>query len=329
MNRKVRSWIIALAASLVGVVACGDDAVGSDGGSDAAPDTTLGGDTAVSDTAVGDTARPDGGSGAGLVWFSDWRSGTGAEQSALYDGGKWNDQLCGADVAEVVDATGLDFPTTNVYRSLYDNPGNCLMVQVTGAWAAPGPNEYMFVRAYYRNAMPDDTTIGFPHPLHIGRSASMDASYATWFNFSGPIGGVSGMQISVGGGPVYPDQFWGWGFETNRTYRLEVRMHRLTADTATVDVRVYNSAGGLVSDSDDWTNGEGTGHPSFRTLSESAPQFPVTDDSFTLIELGNNDPAGLEAATDRQVYWGGLAVAVSADADAWVGAYPTPMEAAP
>ena len=313
---------------LLCVLGCGDDAA-VDAGRDATVDA-VGADTATDAPGVDapgvDATRDDTGVAPGVVWFSDWRNGTGTEQTALYDGDKWNGQLCAADVAEVVDAAGLDFPTANVYRSDYDVPGNCLMVQVTDAWAPPAPGEYMFVRAYYRNAMPDGTEIGFPHPLHIGRSASADASYSTWFNFSGPEAGVSGMSISLGGGPEYPDRFWGWGFQTNTTYRLEVRIHRVTADQARVDVRVYDTAGTLVADSDDWNNGETEDHPQFRTLAGSAPTYPVNDESFTLLELGNNDPAGLVAGSGRYVYWGALAVVVSADPDAWPGAYPSPAE---
>src|SRR5690606_1469750 len=156
---------------LTSFVACGDDP--EDAPSDTADTseadaTDVAADTIDVDAADSDTpgqdvpttdVRPDGGSGAGLVWFSDWRNGTGSERAALYDGDKWTDQLCNAPVAEVVAATGLDFPTDNVYRSHYDTPGNCLMVQVTGAWDPPAPGEYMFVRAYYRNAMPDGAEV--------------------------------------------------------------------------------------------------------------------------------------------------------------------------
>ena len=48
--------------------------------------------------------------------------------------------------------------------------------------------------------------------------------------------------------------------------------------------------------------------------------------AFTLIELGNNDPAGQEAASDRFVYWGAMVVIISSDPDAWPGAYPLPQE---
>jgi hypothetical protein len=112
-------------------------------------------------------------------------------------------------------------------------------------------------------------------------------------------------------------------------HRVEVRVRRLTASTATVDLRVFDASGTLLAESADWDNGE-TG-PSRRTLAQSAPVFPVTDDSFTLLEVGNNDPGGLqEVAADRFVSFGGVAVLrTPPGGDAWVGPWPRGDEALP
>lgn len=266
----------------------------------------------------------DGGvSTSDLAWFSDWRTATGASQQALYDGSKWTGQLCNHDVVEIISASGLDFPTNNVLRADYQTDMECLMVQAQDQWPAPGVGEYLFVRLYYRNAIPDGVAVGLPHPVHIGHSPA--ASYATWVNLEPTSGGVSRMILQLGGGPAYPDQFWGWPFNTNQTYRLELRLHRVTADTAKVDVRVYDGSGALLADDDDWNNGEVSANR--RTLAQSDPTFPVTDASFRLIEIGNNGPAGLAAGAGRFIYIGGVAVAVSANPDAWPGPYPAPAEA--
>jgi hypothetical protein len=290
-----------------------------------------GGSSAIDGGTSVDASLPtaDGGPAADVpvVWFSDWRHALGTSRDALYDGDRWTGQLCAADVAEVVDAAGLGFPTPHVYRADYRNPGDCLMVQVTDRWSPPRAGQYFFVRVYYRNAIPDGEVLGFPHPLHIGRSAVPTATYATWVNFVAPAGGVSPMTLQLGGGPEWPDRFWGFGFRTNETYRLELRIHRREETRAAIDLRVYDGRGDLVAEDDDWGNGESGSN--FRSLATSDPTFPVDDASFTLLEIGNNDPAMIEPGTGRYVYFGAVAVVVSDDPNDWPGPYPTAAEAAP
>lgn len=262
------------------------------------------------------------------AWFSDWRTARGTTRQALYDGSKWTGQLCTSNVVEVIDAAGLDFPTRNVYRVEYRMPGECLMVQAIDQWRAVAPGEYLFVRVYYRSALPDGVGIGNAHPFHLGRGpAGATGSYTTLFNITAPTAGVGTMTLNLPDGPPYPDRFWGFGFRTNETYRIELRLFRETATTARVSVRVSDRSGALVAQDADWTNGEPPGHPSRRTLSQSNPVIPVVDASFRLLELGNNDSAGLVTSPGRFIYWGGLAVGVSADPNAWLGPYPTGAEA--
>jgi hypothetical protein len=258
-----------------------------------------------------------------LAWFSDWRTATGTSQNALYDGSKWSGQLCMHDVAAIVAADGLDFPTTNVFRSDYVGLGNCLMIQARDRWLAPQVGEYLFVRLYYRNAMPDGAVVGNPHPIHIGTGTNGQA-YTVVMNFTGPNNGVSRMRVNLPGAQQWPDAFWSYPFNTHETYRIEFRLHRVTQTTARLDLRVYDSANNLVGDNDDFHNGE-TGANS-RTLTESDPTLTVDDHSFTLLELGNNDPAGADDGDDWFVYWGAAAVVVSDDAAAWPGPYPAGAE---
>lgn len=310
-------------AGMVGVVPSDDGGLPDAGLSDAGLS-----DAGPRDAGPHDAGPRDAGSGVSLAWFSDWRTATGDSQAARYDGTRWNGQLCSAPVLDVVPATGLGFPTTNALRARYRRPGECQMVQVTNRWSAPPVGGALFLRFYVRNDLPEGSVVGNPHPVHLGRAGAPGAAYALWFNFGSPSGGRARMVLQLGGGPMYPDRFWSFPFEAGRAYRVEVRVRRLTAQTATPDLRVFDAAGVLVGQSADWDNAE-TG-ANRRTLAQSAPVFPVTDDSFTLLEVGNNDPGGLvESMTDRVVSFAGVAVVVSDGVEAWPGAWPQGDEARP
>ncbi len=275
-----------------------------------------------------DAATPDDAGAPPLVWFSDWRTATGDSQRARYDGTRWNGQLCSSPVLDVVPAAGLGFPTANALRARYRRPSECQMVQVTNRWSAPPVGGSLVLRFYVRNDLPEGSPVGNPHPLHLGRPGTAGAAYALWFNFGAPTGGRARMVLQLGGGPAYPDRFWSFAFASGVVHRVEVRVRRLTMTTATVDLRVFDSTGRLLGDSASWNNGE-TG-ANLRTLAQSAPVFPVNDDSFTLVEVGNNDPGGLqEAAADRFVTFGAVAVLVSPRSDLWAGPWPLGAEALP
>lgn len=294
---------IVLALVLVG---CGDDGPGTT--SDANP----------GDGRPASDAPP---SSRTLVWFADWRTGTGTAAAALSDGGKFNDQLCNSDVISVVPATGLEFPTTNVLRVEYAQASLCQMRRARDQWRLTEVGESLFVRLYYRNVMPEGRLVGVPHPLHIGEGTP----YAMWFTFFAPSGGTAPMTLQLAGDHVYPNRDWSYRFTTHETFRLELRLQRVTATTAKASVRSYDASGALIADSDDWTNGESG--PNLRSLTTSDPTVPVTDASFRLLDIGNNDPGGLVAGADQVVYFGGVAVAIDADPEAWIGPYPTASEA--
>jgi len=278
-------------------------------------------------------AQPDAGTGSGdaaadaavstreLVWFADWRTQTGASDPALSDGGKFNDQLCNSNVLSVVPAADLSFPTTNVLRVEYAQPSACQMRRARDLWRTVAVGETMFWRVYYRNAVPDGRTLGFPHPLHLGEGNP----YTMWVNFFAPSAGSSSMTLQVDGSHVWPDRGWSYGFVTNQTYRLELRLQRVTTTTGKASVRVYDSSGLLVAAPSEWTNGE-TG-PNLRSLADSDPTVMVSDASFRLLDIGNNDPGGLVAGADQVIYFGGLAVAIGTDPEMWIGAYPSLTEA--
>jgi hypothetical protein len=302
------------------------DAPASDSGVAVDADSAL--DAEAIDTSVVHDAATVDAATTTLAWFSDWRTATGESQLARYDGTRWNGQLCNAPVLEVVPVGTLGFPTRNALRARYRRPSECQMVQVTNRWSAPPVGGSLVLRFYVRNDLPEGSPVGNPHPLHLGRPGTSGPPYALWFNFGAPMGGRARMVLQLGGGPEYPDRFWSFPFASGAVHRVEVRVRRLTMTTATVDLRVFDASGRLLGENADWNNGE-TG-PSLRTLAQSAPVFPVTDASFTLLEVGNNDPGGLqEAAGDRFVTFAGVAVIVSPRSDLWAGPWPLGDESMP
>jgi hypothetical protein len=282
--------------SLVGLLACsgvvGPDA-GSAGGTATGGGIATGGGTGTGGgTATGGGAAAGGGTASDggtvtLAWFSDWRDAQGTTQAALYDS-KWTGQLCNAQVLEVISSAGLDFPSSNALRIRYDVPNQCLMLEVRDRWPVPAVGEYLFVRLYFRNDIADGAVVGFPHPLHLGESAHPSAAYATWINFVTPTAGRSVLVLQPGREGTYPNRDWQFPLATRRTWRLEVRMHRLTATTGTTDVRISDAQGLVVAESQDFTNGE-TG-PNRRVMSVVRPEYPVTDASYRLLHIGNNGP---------------------------------------
>jgi hypothetical protein len=340
-RRNMRGQRLTLGVVLL-LLGCSNGAVGDGGSQDANP-VVDGGETrdganpseagafdaGAFDTGVArDAAALDDAGGAPLVWFSDWRTATGDTQLARYDGTRWTGQLCEAPVLEVMPAAVLGFPTRNALRMRYRRQSECQMLQVTNRWSAPPVGGSLVLRFYVRNDLPEGSAVGNPHPLHLGRPGAAGAPYALWFNFGAPTGGRARMVLQLGGGPEYPDRFWSFAFASHVVHRVEVRVRRLTMTTATVDLHVFDATGRMLGDSADWNNGE-TG-ANLRTLAQSAPVFPVNDDSFTLVEVGNNGPAGLqEYVADRFVTFGAVAVLVSPRSDLWAGPWPLGAEALP
>lgn len=203
-------------------------------------------------------------------------------------------------------------------------------------------NGYGFYRHYIRSLIPTGEGIN-AHYYHVGnneQSGSVD--YAQWWYQTGSIQSDSGYSngpaifpnasgYGRGGGLFEP--YGGFEFKTHHTYRIEHRWHRFKADSARVQVRVYNESGSLVatgadfrcsvSESDQCSLG-GTipGTPGADTVGQYPVLFNSTARDLTrMIEVGDNgnDPSD-PSPTAYQII-GGLAIRMSTTATDWIGAY--------
>jgi hypothetical protein len=253
-----------------------------------------------------------------LDWFSDWRAATGAGTTAIRDNTKWNDEACSNPLLDVISAAGLGFPTANVLR-VDVNSTQCRKVYVNGdmvgtKWPLPTVGtQYLFMRYYFRDALPDGTNAGNPHHMesHVG-----DIAWA-WKHHD-PTGGQFDFVWEFPRNN-YPDVEFAVRLSTNATYRAEARLFRDSATTAKALVRVYNSSNTLLATNDNFLNGNGT---SLTARDPSITRVTSVAQDLQSMDLGQSGQFGSTAGPGLYNYFGGVAVRVTSDANGWIGAYP-------
>jgi hypothetical protein len=276
--------------------------------------------------AVTFTANTGAGPQTGISWFTDWRSGTGTGTTALRDGSgtsaKWSSEACINPLLTVMPATGLGFPAglANVLRTEFSAQLCRKVVRDTG-WTTPAIGEYVFYRLYFRDDMPDGANGGGAHLVesHIG-----DIAWALrWQNAS-----AGNFRFEW----VFPRQAqsdiaFGTSLQTGATYRVEWRLQRIDATNAKASVRIYNSSGTMVADDSNLLN---SGSVSLATRNPSITGISSVNNDLRSIDLGQSGQFGATAGPGIYVYFGGLAVRVTSDANGWIGPYPiSGAEAAP
>jgi N-acetylneuraminic acid mutarotase len=215
---------------------------------------------------------------SGVVFESNWTTGTGADSDAIMDRGSatpwsdWNDGSggslqAGAHIMEVVSNVGLPLPYTNALRvqqrgSTGPNPN---------AWADVRKNEFIatpntdyYVRFYFKTNDVNGTTQDHGVEPWNGH-ATDDLTYLN--KNEGPSGW--GFRLTIGvnatdghGGP-WPIQHWNLvdcggvcsamnqnyqPLAYNTWYRLEYWVQFMSPDHIRVHPRVYNAAGTLLYD---------------------------------------------------------------------------------
>jgi hypothetical protein len=182
--------------------------------------------------------------GGGVLFSSDWSSGS------VSDGGSW------ANVSNhnaVVSANGLDFPAAmnNVLRQTYPSGGmQSVWVQSSdAAWSAPAVGESRYFRLYYRQDWRDSRSIGGNGHHWIQANPGTCAYEWQWIiepNGNGTFNVRYGLTLLNPGGRFGPVTF-----NEDTTYRFEWRLHRTSSSSVKYEVRIYDSAGALVLDTDD------------------------------------------------------------------------------
>lgn len=267
-----------------------------------------------------------------MVFRTPWATSTGTTDAARRDTAQavpWT--TTNTRLNEVLAATGLDFPSTNVYKAIAQWSGNPAQVNFTdiltlgnpnaspptGPLSVPAIGESLYYRWYQRvlvaNAL--DSTTATPHPMDVGPGA---AQHNHSYEFDVLQNGTWRPGFKVQN--AYPNNRW---YSTtylnkNQTYRLELHVHRVDATTFNLHVRVYDSSNVLLLTDGYFRNQRGSGS---LTLA-STPAFTIdNEDYWKTWKCGNNGPAWNNIVEGDHPYdmwcFGGVAVRT----DDWCGAF--------
>ncbi len=246
-----------------------------------------------------------------LAFASDWSTELGTSVNALTDGGVWDGASGKPDILEVVVATGLDFPMTNVLRVEQLEGATHRNVNVAGAWPLPAIGRWIYKRVYWRNNASTAGQAGFNHPVQSCAGAGPKCG-DLWWRHNFPGGSTWQLQLTTNDTP-YPENHHSPGrvFAYDTTYRLEWAMKRLSTTTWELHARIYDSNDVLLYADGDFLNSEGRG---------SLLDLPTirTNDPTSQIEalIGWQGGRGVTGGGEY-IYFGGFAVSLTD----WCGPY--------
>jgi hypothetical protein len=255
-------------------------------------------------------------------FVSDWSAATGLSEAALRDTARtpsWttydNDGL-----TEIIAATGLDFPTTNVLRVTTSwngsgSSGSIIRLDESAAVIpVPAVDESIYYRWYFRAAVPSEvSTWGTPHPIQDGFNAA-DANWEFGARRTGS--GLWKPRFNCTGN-AWPNDSWilTSDLSTNETYRFEMKLTRTASGTFTMDARIFDDTGSLLYDASDFNNSNASANLS------SAPTMTIKNAAeLAGLNCGSNGAFQGTTSGDHPFvycYQGGFAVSV---AD-WCGPY--------
>lgn len=194
---------------------------------------------------------------AGTVFTSLWSTATGNTQNAVTDGGRWPVLACSSypNVLSVVSGSSVGFTqTTNVLRVRMRGGSFCGMLQVNGV--VPVSTTH-YGRFYVRN---DETGSRNGHAaaynnVHGGSGADIQA--VPWTR-EATASGANAWKMTLGGGAAYPfDRFDSPDLTNGVWYRFEWQMEYRTNNTVRMWPRIYDMAGTLLYDHDDYEQHDG------------------------------------------------------------------------
>ena len=244
-----------------------------------------GGFSSYSNTATATTSAPT--PGGSLAWFEDFRSGTLTARGLVREAANAN--------VVIVSASGLGFPsgTTNVARNIHAGDVNVQWV-ANNLWRNPAVGEYVFLRMYIRNSLPNGANTGADH----GNQCNVGDVKWAWLIPAGS-GGTYSMDVA---NSAQSNITIASGIPKNSVQRLEWRLSRTASTAGVVTFRIYSATNVLL--------GEGT-----RNLSG------MTDALYRTARWGLSGQAGA-SYVGPGIEWGNLAARVSSNSNDWIGAYP-------
>ena len=250
----------------------------------------------------------------GVVFQSDWTSGTGNTSQVVTDGNRWTHwfEFNSGGLLSVV--AGGPSGYANALRVQQRGPAYSAVV--TKETFVPQSTDF-YLRYYMRN---DDTS---PVGDHIVTADIYNYSWLTYMRKSGAGAGWSFVMLLPGGG--YPLLDWGPTVTLARGawYRFEYFVHFTDATHMQVHPRVYDAAGTLLaSDADfqqqDYGSAVRNGRSNWTLASYYAAGFSLDVSgglaNLTTLGFGNN---GQALALDTGLYW--YFAGVQVRTDTWPG----------
>jgi len=250
----------------------------------------------------------------GVIFQSDWTSGTGNTSQVVTDGNRWTHwfEFNSGGLLSVV--AGGPSGYANALRVQQRGPAYSAVV--TKETFVPQSTDF-YLRYYMRN---DDTS---PVGDHIVTADIYNYSWLTYMRKSGAGAGWSFVMLLPGGG--YPLLDWGPTVTLARGawYRFEYFVHFTDATHMQVHPRVYDAAGTLLaSDADfqqqDYGSAVWNGRSNWTLASYYAAGFSLDVSgglaNLTTLGFGNN---GQALALDTGLYW--YFAGVQVRTDTWSG----------
>ena len=256
-----------------------------------------------------------------LIFASDWRTAS-LDHLGSSDNGKWvltNNN--NPDDQTVVAGAGLDFPTQNVYRCIY-NGASYNVSQIFAPTLAPG--EQIFYRVYFRSFIDSGVNPGSSnHPTEHTNTLGTSCVRPMSFNFDlNPIPALLPFEhtwIQTYDNQPGSEAFqhrWRVDINQHQTYRAEWNLQRIDgAESWNLNSRFFTSDDQLLYSNEDFicTNFGHNNHNlnTVRPNSVFLPQFASCMSGLIIGYQGGYVYPG------EGMYWGGFAVS----RDNWIGSY--------
>jgi hypothetical protein len=192
--------------------------------------------------------------------------------------------------------TGITHVAENVYVAGMD-----AQYQALNLWPDVPIGQYLFYRMLLNNSLPNGANTGGDHGFQTNANAPVVWAWRVWggdadsFSLEALTWDVSGTNEFQLDAPK------------DVVLRLEWRIQRTGTSAATLTVRVYNNQTGALL-------GEKTGMN--QTSAAGGGANPFREFRYGMSGQGGATFNG------GSVYWGGLAIRVSSNANDWIGAYP-------
>lgn len=281
-----------------------------------------------------------GGVPAGLVFASEWDTGTGTGSDALRDTGRarpWSGVDSNCEV-RVTATDGRDYPTENYLRFQADGGADHIAVNAaSGYWSALAVGEYFFLRYYRQDRVPntEDDSDG-THGDYIDTALSGGDGWGPYLFGLYPRHDTDGtFKLRVSAGADQADRYWvtaagdpsgpndSTSYDKFTTYRYELRYSRVSTTEYRLGMRIYDVNDALLFDVDDWRDMDPFSGDATTADRLSTWTFTTDRDTsrVTGFKLGINSFVPINDPPFDFVEYAAVAAAVSTDADDWLGPY--------